>query len=77
MSEEDSISDIPTEDTEESKPTETSQLLTVFSKTIHHEDDSSEDKPIIEIELPKENRGGKQWKRGQILTTNYQVEMEN
>ena len=26
----------------ESKPTETSQVLTVFNKAIHHEDDSSE-----------------------------------
>ena len=50
LSEEDSISDIPIETTEESKPTETSQVLTVFNKTIHHEDDSSEDKSVIEIE---------------------------
>ena len=27
-------------ETEESLPTETSQVLTVFNKTIHHEDDS-------------------------------------
>ena len=44
MSEEYSIFDIPSETTEESKPTETSQVLTVFNKRIHHEDDSSEDK---------------------------------
>ena len=50
LSEEDSISDIPIETTEESKPTETSQVLTVFNHTIHHEDDSSEDKSVIEIE---------------------------
>ena len=29
-------------ETEESKPTETSQVLTVFNKAIHHEDDSSD-----------------------------------
>ena len=31
-------------ETEESISTETSQVLTVFNKTIHHEDDSSYDK---------------------------------
>ena len=31
-------------ETEESIPTETSQVLTVFNKVIHHEDDSSDDK---------------------------------
>ena len=36
--------------TEESIPTETSQLLTVFNKAIHHEDDSSDDKSVIEID---------------------------
>ena len=43
-------------ETEESIPTETSQVLTVFNKTIHHEDDSSDDKSVIEIESPEENR---------------------
>ena len=42
-------------ETEESKPTESSQVLTVFNKTIHHEDDSSDDKSVIEIEPPKQN----------------------
>ena len=42
-------------ETEESKPTETSQVLTVFNKAIHHEDDSSNDKSVTEIEPPKEN----------------------
>ena len=40
-------------ETEESKLTETSQVLTVFNKAIHHEDDSSDDKSVIEIEPPK------------------------
>ena len=39
----------------ESIPTETSQVLTVFNKAIHHEDGSSNDKSVIEIEPPKEN----------------------
>ena len=52
MSEQNSTSDIPPENTEEAKPTETSQVLTVLNKTIllHHEDDSSEDKSVAEIE---------------------------
>ena len=37
-------------ETEESIPTETSQVLTVFNKTKHHEDDSSDYKSVIEIE---------------------------
>ena len=44
LTEEHSTSDISTETTEEAKATEISQALTVFNKTIHHEDDSSEDK---------------------------------
>ena len=42
-------------ETEESIHVETSQVLTVFNKVIHHEDDSSDDKSVIEIEPPKEN----------------------
>ena len=37
-------------ETEESIPVETSQVLTAFNKAIHHEDDSSDDKSVIEIE---------------------------
>ena len=40
-------------ETEESKPTDTSQVLTVFNKGIYHEDDSSDDKSVIEMEPPK------------------------
>ena len=40
-------------ETEESKPTETSQVLTVFNKAIDHEDDSSDDKSVIEIKHQK------------------------
>ena len=42
-------------ETEESKPTESPQGLTVFNKAIHHKDDSSDDKSVIEIKPPKEN----------------------
>ena len=59
-------------ETEESKPTETSHVLTVFHKAIHHEDDSSDDKSVIETEPPKEN--GEQ-EIGN--TTKFQIEIEN
>ena len=63
-------------ETEESKPTETSQVLTVFNKAIHHEDDSSDDKSVIEIEPPKENGEQEIGKQDKILTTNVQTEIE-
>ena len=64
-------------ETEESKPTETSQVLTVFNKTIHHEDDSSDDKSEIEIEPPKENGEQEIGKQDKLLTTKFQMEIEN
>ena len=64
-------------ETEESIPTETSQVLTVFNKTIHHEDDSSDDKSVIEIETPKENGEQQIGKQNKLLTTTFQIEIEN
>ena len=64
-------------ETEESKPTETSQVLTVFNKGIHHEDDSSDDKSVIEIEPPKENEEQEIGKQEKLLTSNVQIEIEN
>ena len=64
-------------ETEESKLTETSQVLTVFNKTIHHEDDSSDDKSEIEIEPPKENGEQEIGKQNKLLTTKFQIEIEN
>ena len=64
-------------ETEESKPTETSQVLTVFNKAIHHEDDSSDDKSVIEIEPPKENGEQEIGKQNELLTTKFQIETEN
>ena len=75
--EENSTSDIPTVTTEESKPTETSQVLTVFNKTINHEDDSSEDKSVTEIEPNKENREQKIGKDDKLSTTNFEIIIEN
>ena len=64
-------------ETEESKPTETSQVLTVFNKAIHHEDDSSDDKSDIEIEPPKENGEQEIGKQDKLLTITFQIEIEN
>ena len=64
-------------ETEESIPRETSQVLTVFNKTIHHEDDSSDDKSVIEIESPEENREQEIGKQDKLLTTTFQIEIEN
>ena len=64
-------------ETEESIPTETSQDLTVFNKAIHHEDDSSHDKSVIEIESPKDNGEQEIGKQDKLLTTTFQMEIEN
>ena len=64
-------------ETEVSIPVETSQVLTVFNKAIHHEDDSSNDKSVIEIEPPKENGEHEIGKQDKLLTTKFQMEIEN
>ena len=64
-------------ETEESIPVKTSQVLTVFNKTIHHEDDSSDDKSLIEIEPPQENGEQEIGKLDKLLTTTFQIEIEN
>ena len=64
-------------ETEESIRTETYQVLTVFSKAIHHEDDSSDDKSVIEIESPQENGEQEIGKQDKLLTTTFQIEIEN
>ena len=64
-------------ETEESIPVETSQVLTVFNKAIHHEDDSSDDKSVIEIESPQRNGEQEIGKKDQLLTTTFQIEIEN
>ena len=64
-------------ETEESIPVETSQVLTIINKTIHHKDDSSDDKSEIEIEPPKENGEQEIGKQDKLLTTTFQIEIEN
>ena len=63
--------------TEESMSTETSQVLTVFNKAIHHEDESSDNISVIEIEPPKENGEQEIGKQNKLLTTIFQIEIEN
>ena len=85
ISEDENISEIETyedygekiHETEESISTETSHVLTVSNKTIHHEDDSSDDKSEIEIEPPKENGEQEIGKQDKLLTTTFQMEIEN
>ena len=65
-------------ETEESIPVETSQVLTVYNKTIHHEDNSSDDKSVIEIEPPTRENGEQEiGKQDKLLTTKFQIEIEN
>ena len=64
-------------ETEELKSTETSQVLTVFNKAIYHEDDSSDDQPEIEIEPPQGNGEQEIGKQDKLLTTKFQMEIEN
>ena len=64
-------------ETEDSLPTETSQVLTVFNNTIHHEDDSSDSQSVIEIEPSKEIGEQEIGKQDKLLTTKFQIEIEN
>ena len=77
MSEQDSDSDTTADDTEESEPTETLEIHNVSNKTIHHEDDSFEEKSVTEIEPPKQNGEQKIGKEDKLCTTNFEVKMEN
>ena len=64
-------------ESEESIPVETSQVLTVFNKAIHHEDDSSDDKSEIENDPPQENGEQEIGKQDKLLTTTFQIDIEN
>ena len=43
---------------------------------IHHEDDSSDDKSVIEIEPPKKNGEQEIGKQDKLLTTTFLIEIE-
>ena len=63
-------------ETEESIPTETSQVLTVFNKTIHHEDDSSDDQSMTEIEPSKENGEQEIGKQDKLLLPHFKLKLK-
>ena len=56
-------------ETEDSIPAETSQVLAVFNKAIHHEDDSSD--------FNHENGEQQIGKQDKLLTAKFQIEIEN
>ena len=49
----------------------------MFNKVIHDEDDSSDNKSVIEIEPPKDNGEHENEKQDKLLTTKFQMEIEN
>ena len=49
----------------------------IHDEVIHHEDDSSDDKSVIEIEPPKQNGEQEIGKQNELLTTKFQMEIEN
>ena len=75
--EQNSPSDIPTEHKEYSKSIETSQVHNVLNKSIPNEVHSHTVKDVTEIELPKENGEQNNAKDNKLLTTNFEVKMEN
>ena len=77
MSKENSTSDIPTEAREVSKLIETSQVPTVYNKSTHNDDDSSELKDVTEFEPPVKNGEQNIGKENKLLSTNFAVKIEN
>ena len=70
-------SDIHTQDQEDSKSIETSQVHNVLNKSIPNEVDSHTAKHMTEIELSKENGEQNNAKDNKLLTTNFEVQVEN
>ena len=78
MSEEqNATSDIYTEDKEDSKSIETSQVNNVLNKSIPDEVDSHTVKDVTEIDLPKENGEQNNAKEDKLLATNFEVKVKN
>ena len=82
-SEQDFKSDITTDDEEETNTTETHQVHNVLNETTHDEenvseteDDTSEEENVIEIQT-YENNGEQNIQGDKLLTTNFEVEVEN
>ena len=70
-------SDINTEDQEDSKSIETSQVHNVLNKSIPNEVDSHTVKDVNEIELPRENGEQNNAKEDKLLTPNFEVKFES
>ena len=49
----------------------------MYSTKLHHEDDSLDDKSVIEIEPSKENGDQEIGKQNKLLTTKFQMEIDN
>ena len=75
--EQNSTSDIYIEDKEDSKLIETSQVHNVLNKSIPNEVDSHTLEDVTEIELPKENGEQNNATDDKLLTTNFEVKVEN
>ena len=69
--EQNSPSDICTEDKEDSKSVETSQVYNVLNKSIPNEVDSHTGKNVTEIELPKENGEQNNAREDKLLTIKF------
>ena len=70
--EQNSTSDIHTQDKEDSKSIETSQVHNVLNKSIQNEVNSHTVKHVTEIELPKENGEQNNAKEDKLLTSNFE-----
>ena len=75
--EQNSTSDMYIDDKEDSKSIETSQVHYVLNKSIPNEVDSHTAKHMTEIEHPKECGKQKNAKEDKLLTTNFEVKVEN
>ena len=82
-SEQDSESGTPTEDEDKSNTTETHQVHSVFNQTTHDEqnvleteDDTSDEENVTQMQT-YENNGEQNKQEGKLLTTNFEVKVEN
>ena len=75
--EQNSTSDIYIEDKEDSKSIETSQVHNVLNNSIPNEVDSHTVQDVTEIELPKVNGEQNNAKQDKLLTTNFEMQIEN
>ena len=75
--EQNSTSDIYIEDQEDSKSIETSQVHNVLNKSIPNEVDSHTVEDVTEIELPIENGEQINAKEDKLITTNFEIKIEN